>query len=69
MKNLGINGGNKVVVDYAVGDTIVVVSGAWESTIGVIKSINESKETVTIMAEVFGRETPVELDFGEIRHM
>ena len=69
MKNLGINGSNKVVVDYAVGDTIVVVSGAWESTIGVIKSINESKETVTIMAEVFGRETPVELDFSEIRHM
>ena len=69
MKNLGIKAGNKVVVDYAVGDTIVVVSGAWESTVGVIRSINESKETVTIMAEVFGRETPVELDFSEIRHM
>ena len=34
-----------------------------------IKSINESKQTVTIMVDMFGRETPVELDFTEIRHI
>lgn len=68
MKNLGING-RKLTVDYKVGDTIVVTSGVWENTVGMIKSINEGKQTVTIMVDMFGRETPVELDFNEIRHM
>lgn len=68
MKNLGINA-RKVTIDYKVGDTIVAVSGVWENTVGVIKSINEGKQTVTIMVDMFGRETPVELNFNEIRHM
>ena len=68
MKNLGINA-KKIVVDYKVGDTIVAVSGVWENTVGAIKSINEGKQMVTIMVDMFGRETPVELSFDEIRHM
>lgn len=68
MKNLGINA-KKIAIDYKVGDTIVAVSGVWENTVGAIKSINESKQTVTIMVYMFGRETPVELDFTEIRHI
>lgn len=68
MKNLGINA-KKIAIDYKVGDTIVAVSGVWENTVGSIKSINESKQTVTIMVDMFGRETPVELDFTEIRHI
>ncbi len=68
MKNLGINA-RKVTVDYKLGDAIVATSGVWENTVGVIKSINEGKQTVTIMVDMFGRETPVELNFNEIRHM
>lgn len=68
MKNLGINA-RKVTVDYKIGETIVAVSGVWENTVGVIKSINEGKQTVTITVDMFGRETPVELNFNEIRHM
>ena len=67
MKNLGIN--FKAAVDYKVGDTIVAISGVWENTVGMIKSINEGKQMFTIMVDMFGRETPVELSFDEIRHM
>ena len=66
MKNLGINA-KKIAIDYKVGDTIVAVSGVWENTVGAIKSINESKQTVTIMVDMFGRETPAELEFPAIR--
>lgn len=69
MRNLGINASKKVAVDYNVGETIVAISGVWENTVGQIKSINEGKQTVTIMVDMFGRETPVELNFSEIRHM
>ena len=68
LKNLGWNG-TGTAIEYKIGDTIVVTSGVWENTVGNVKSINEHKMTVTIMVEMFGRETSVELSFGEIRHM
>ena len=58
-----------VVAEYEVGDTIVVTAGAWKDTIGAIKSINEGKKTLTINVEMFGRDTPVELNFTEVRKM
>jgi transcriptional antiterminator NusG len=54
-----------VVVDFAVGDT----AGAWKDTVGVIRTVNESKQSITINVEMFGRETPVELSFSEIKKM
>ena len=58
-----------VVVEYEEGDTIVVTAGAWKDTIGAVKSINEGKKTLTINVEMFGRETPVELSFTEVKKM
>lgn len=68
MRNLGfkITG---VVVDFEVGDTIVVMSGAWKDTVGVVKTVNESRQSLTINVEMFGRETPVELNFSEVKKM
>lgn len=68
MLNLGFQR-TDVVAQFNLGDTIVVVSGAWKDTIGAVKSINESKKTLTINVEMFGRETPVELDFKEVKMM
>ncbi|MGL5434903.1 MAG: transcription termination/antitermination protein NusG [Lachnospiraceae bacterium] len=68
MASLGF-GRRDVVVGFEVGDTIVVAAGAWQDTIGAIRAINESKKTVTINVEMFGRETPVELGYTEIRKM
>ena len=66
MKNLGINM-PKVVVDFAVGDNVTVTSGVWKDTIGVVKAVNEGKQNVTINVDMFGRETPVEIDFSEVK--
>ncbi len=68
MANLGFAGQNRVI-GFDVGDTVVVISGAWKDTVGAIKSINEGKKTVTINVEMFGRETPVELSFTEVKKM
>ncbi len=46
---------------------IVVTSGAWEGTTGAVTAINESKQTVTIKVEMFGRATSVEIDFADIK--
>ena len=59
----------EVVINFTEGDTVVVISGAWKDTVGVIKSINPSKRSVTITVEMFGRETPVELSFAEVKKL
>ncbi|MDF2887132.1 MAG: NusG antitermination factor [Lacrimispora sp.] len=68
MQNLGFKN-EEVIVGFEVGDTVVVTSGAWKDTVGAIKSINQGKKTITINVEMFGRETPVELNFSEIKKM
>ena len=68
MNRLGIRQEN-VIVEVAVGDTVTVLSGAWEGTVGVIQSLNEQKQNLSINVELFGRETPVELGFAEVRKM
>ncbi len=68
MRTLGINV-NQVQIDVEIGDIIKVVTGAWEGNSGEIKSINESKQTVTIEVDIFGRATSVEIGFADIQKM
>ena len=56
-----------VVVDFAEGDTVTVIAGAWEGTVGAVQSINMQKQSLTINVELFGRETPVEISFAEVK--
>ena len=66
MAGLGFNK-KEVAMEYELGDMIVVTAGAWKDTIGAVQSINEGKKTLTINVEMFGRETPVELNFTEVK--
>ena len=59
----------EIQVDFAEGDTVVVTGGAWKDTVGVITALNVQKQTATINVELFGRETPVEISFAEIKQM
>ena len=58
-----------VNLDLEVGDAVVVTGGAWKDTTGLIQSINDTKQMVTINVELFGRETPVEISFAEVKKM
>jgi len=66
MQPLGIREEN-IQIDFAEGDTVVATGGAWANTTGVVTAINMQKRVVTINVELFGRETPVEISFAEIR--
>ena len=61
----------KPVVEFAgkVGDQIQILSGAWENTVGEITAINDGKQCLTINVEMFGRETPVEIGFTDVKLM
>jgi transcriptional antiterminator NusG len=66
MRNMGIKDDN-VLVEFEIGDTVMVVTGVWENTIGTIKHINSGKQIVTINVDLFGRETPVEISFSDVK--
>ena len=68
MRPLGIQV-EDVVVDFAEGDTVAVIAGVWKDTVGIIQSMNYGKQIVTINVDLFGRETPVEISFTEIKKM
>lgn len=68
MKNLGIRV-PEMEIDVERGDTVKVVSGAWEGTVGVITDINEGKQSVTIEVDIFGRATSVEISFMDVVKM
>ena len=58
-----------IVVDFEEGDTVTVTGGAWEGTVGMIQAINMAKQSLTINVDLFGRETPVEISFAEVKKM
>ena len=68
MKPLGIRMEN-VSIDFGEGDSIAVVAGVWKDTVGIVQKLDYGKQTATINVELFGRETPVEISFAEVRKL
>ncbi len=56
----------KVEVPFRVGDLIRVVDGPFADFTGVVEEINEEKKKLKVSVSIFGRPTPVELDFLQV---
>ena len=54
------------VVDFEVGNTVTVTDGAFASLPATISEINPDKQTLKVLVSLFGRETPVELNFNQV---
>lgn len=57
----------KFKIDFTENDHVVVLEGPFANYEGVISNIDEEKGKVKILITIFGRETPVELDFTQIK--
>ena len=55
-----------VEVTYKVGDFVNILSGPFDGYSGIVDSIDLAKEIVVVMISMLGRETPVELDLGQV---
>lgn len=55
-----------VEIDVEVGDNVKVINGPFESFMGVVEEVNMEKETLKVKISMFGRDTPVELEFGQV---
>lgn len=54
-------------VDYEVNDSVQILNGAFKDFIGTVKEINKEKHKVKVLVSMFGRETPVELEFSQVQ--
>ena len=55
-----------IELDVEVGDTVRVISGPFESFMGIVEDINREKQVLTVKVSMFGRDTPVELEFAQV---
>lgn len=56
----------KAKITFSVGENVTVVDGPFNSFNGTVEEINEEKGKVKVLVSIFGRPTPVELDFVQV---
>ena len=56
-----------VNVDYSIKDSVRIIGGALEGFVGTVEEINKEKGKVKVIVSMFGRETPVELEFSQVQ--
>lgn len=69
VENMGIEKAEPKVVytDYKEGDTVEVSDGPFQGLSGIVIEINPERKHAKVMISMFGRETPVELEYSEIK--
>lgn len=55
-----------LAVPFRIGEPVKVIDGPFNNFSGIIQDINEEKMKLRVMVSIFGRKTPVELDFSQV---
>jgi transcriptional antiterminator NusG len=66
---MGMEAPTRVKLDLAVGQAIKVTHGPFQDLHGVVEEVSPEREKVRVLISIFGRETPVELDFGQVEKL
>ncbi len=53
--------------EFSEGEAVKIVDGPFNDFLGTVQTINEEKGKVEVLVSIFGRETPVELDFLQVQ--
>lgn len=56
----------KVRVKFEKSETVKIIDGPFATFTGTVDEVNEDRETLKVMVTIFGRATPVELEFGQV---
>jgi transcriptional antiterminator NusG len=69
LQRMGEIKGEKIIAPrlmYTIGESVKVVDGPFKSFTGTVEDINNEKGKIKVRVEIFGRSTPVELDFLQV---
>lgn len=53
-------------IPFRIGDAVKVIEGPFNNFSGFVQEVNEEKMKLKVMVSIFGRKTPVELDFSQV---
>lgn len=67
IKKYMTQGAPQYKADYSEGEAVRIVDGPFNDFLGTVNSINEEKGQVEVLVNIFGRETPVTLDFLQVK--
>ena len=56
-------------IDYNIDDNVKILGGPLDDYTGVVKEIKKDKGKVVVLVSMFGRETPVELEFSQVQKL
>jgi transcriptional antiterminator NusG len=59
----------KLNINFAIGDQVKIKDGTFESFEGEVSTIDEQSGRITVMINIFGRSTPVELEYWQVETM
>lgn len=66
IKKFMSQGATSYKANFTVGEAVKIIDGPFNEFIGTVDGIDEEKGQVTVLVSIFGRETPVELDFLQV---
>jgi transcriptional antiterminator NusG len=66
IKRMGLERISSEDFDIKVGDNVRIISGALDTFLGIVEEVYIDKQKVRVFVQMFGRQTPVELDFTQI---
>lgn len=66
IKRMGLEKISAEDLNIKVGDNVRIVSGALDTFLGIVEEVYADKQKVKVFVQMFGRQTPVELDFNQI---
>jgi len=56
-------------VTFEVGQSVRIISGPFDNFIGIIEDVQPERGKAKVLVSMFGRETPLELDFGQLEEV
>ncbi len=66
IKQMGFELPSSINIDFSQGDSVSITGGSFDGFVGTVQEINKDKHKVKVLVSMFGRETPIEVDFSQV---